>query len=344
VVIDVLGYLPAGTATMVVPQRVLDTRSGQGGTTGPVGNDTTFDIPVAGLAGVPTSGAGTAIVNFTVTEPNGSGFVAGFPSGTPWPGTSNVNFAPGQTAANLALVALGANGAASALVRVVPPPPPPGPPVPEGLAFAPSKRGDRGPHVTELQMYLTFSSFWMGQPDGAFGHLTQQAVMAFQKYVGLPASGAADARTVARLTEFHRSGEWPTARSTSGDLVEVDKTKQLLFIIRGGRVSLTVNTSTGTEKTYREWSDLWQTWVSGTSHTYEGVFRIYRQDPNGWIEGELGSIYRPKYVKGGVAIHGSASIPNYPASHGCIRVSTSFMDAIWAYNLVPLGGTVWVYR
>ena len=48
--------------------------------------------------------------------------------------------------------------------------------------------------------------------------------------------------------------------------------------------------------------------------------------------------------KGGVAIHGSTSIPAYPASHGCIRVSTAFMDTVWAYNLIPFRSTVWVYR
>lgn len=349
VIVDVLGYLPAGTAVMVPAARVLDTRSGEGGVSGPVSNDATIDIPIAGRAGVPSPGvtpaAGSAIVNLTVTEPNGTGFLSAFASGTPWPGTSSLNFAKGQTAANLAIVQLGANGNASAYLRVVPPPPPPpGPPVPEGLPFAPSKRGDRGPHVQQLQLMLTFSSFWMGTPEGTFGHLTQQAVMAFQKYLGMPATGAANADTVRALAQFHDSGWWPQARSTTGNLIEVDKSKQLLFVIRDGRVLHTVNTSTGTEKSYTEWSELWQRYVSDVAHTYEGVLRVYRQVQDGWVEGELGEIYRPKYVKGGVAIHGSASIPNYPASHGCIRVSTAFMDTIWAYNLAPLGSTVWVYR
>ena len=55
----------------------------------------------------------------------------------------------------------------------------------------------------------------------------------------------------------------------------------------------------------------------------------------GWWEGDLGKIYRPKYVSGGIAIHGSNSVPNHPASHGCIRVSVPAMDMIWDTGLIP---------
>jgi lipoprotein-anchoring transpeptidase ErfK/SrfK len=44
-----------------------------------------------------------------------------------------------------------------------------------------------------------------------------------------------------------------------------------------------------------------------------------------------------------VAVHGSSSIPNYPASHGCVRVSVPFMDFVWDQNLMPMGTTVWVH-
>ncbi|HEX8184080.1 MAG TPA: L,D-transpeptidase family protein, partial [Blastocatellia bacterium] len=33
-----------------------------------------------------------------------------------------------------------------------------------------------------------------------------------------------------------------------------------------------------------------------------------------------GNIYYPNYFLSGVAIHGSASVPTRPASHGCIRI------------------------
>jgi lipoprotein-anchoring transpeptidase ErfK/SrfK len=42
-------------------------------------------------------------------------------------------------------------------------------------------------------------------------------------------------------------------------------------------------------------------------------------------------------------VHGSNSIPNYPASHGCVRVSVPAMDFIWEQNLMPMRITVWVH-
>jgi lipoprotein-anchoring transpeptidase ErfK/SrfK len=58
---------------------------------------------------------------------------------------------------------------------------------------------------------------------------------------------------------------------------------------------------------------------------------------------ELGSMYRPKYFRGGWAVHGSGSIPPWPASHGCVRVSNAAMDWMWDTWGAPLGTAVHVY-
>jgi lipoprotein-anchoring transpeptidase ErfK/SrfK len=71
---------------------------------------------------------------------------------------------------------------------------------------------------------------------------------------------------------------------------------------------------------------------------------VNRQREQGWWEGDLGQIYRPKYFVGGVAIHGSNSVPDYPASHGCVRVTVQAMDFIWAADLMPLHTPVWVHQ
>ena len=83
--------------------------------------------------------------------------------------------------------------------------------------------------------------------------------------------------------------------------------------------------------------------VTGVSLTPDGLWKVNRERAEGWWEGDLGEIYRPKYFRGGVAVHGSNSIPNYPASHGCVRVSVPAMDMIWAMDLMPMGLTVWVH-
>src|SRR6266511_1145475 len=73
----------------------------------------------------------------------------------------------------------------------------------------------------------------------------------------------------------------------------------------------------------------------------EGSFRIGRK-VNGWHRSYLGLMYRPAYFDGPYAIHGVPNVPPYPASHGCIRVTTASMDAIYS-KLVP-GTRVLVYR
>jgi hypothetical protein len=66
---------------------------------------------------------------------------------------------------------------------------------------------------------------------------------------------------------------------------------------------------------------------------------------DGMREAERGQLWRPKYFDDsrGIAIHGSASVPNYPASAGCVRVTNAAMDFIWQAGLAPVGTTVWVY-
>ena len=56
-------------------------------------------------------GAKSALVNLTITNTEGSGFLGLFPSGTPWPGTSTINWSgPNQIVANSATVAVSPAG------------------------------------------------------------------------------------------------------------------------------------------------------------------------------------------------------------------------------------------
>jgi hypothetical protein len=103
VLVDVAGWFSGGFVP-VTPTRLLDTRATDALDAGEV-----RDVSIAGRAGVPADAVAVA-VNVTVTGPTAGGFVSVFPRGTPFPGTSNVNFGPGQTVPNLALVGLGANG------------------------------------------------------------------------------------------------------------------------------------------------------------------------------------------------------------------------------------------
>jgi peptidoglycan hydrolase-like protein with peptidoglycan-binding domain len=212
-----------------------------------------------------------------------------------------------------------------------------------GPAAAPIEAvGTRDGEPTRLlQERLYQLGFWHAGADGEYGHTTKQAVMAFQKYLGLNATGEVDQTTADYLTFFTEKAH---GTADTGDLIEVDKTKQLLFVVRGGKTIWVINTSTGSEVAYEEENKKEPgTIETGDSITPTGLWKVTRQREEGWWEGDLGEIYRPKYFRGGVAVHGSNSIPNYPASHGCVRVSTAAMDFIWAFDLMPLKTTVWVH-
>ena len=117
-VADVVGYYTAATAgctgrfTAVTPGRVLDTRNGtgQGGSTAPVGNSSTINVKVTGVAGVPSTGVSGVAVNVTTDQPTSSGFLTVWPTGEAQPLASSHNFVPGLTVANLVLAKVGTDG------------------------------------------------------------------------------------------------------------------------------------------------------------------------------------------------------------------------------------------
>lgn len=78
------------------PQRILDTRS----TSALADNETRFVPTGFGVSGM--------LLNVTVTNPTGVGYLTIFPPDAPRPSTSSINFTPGQTVANL--VVLGTDG------------------------------------------------------------------------------------------------------------------------------------------------------------------------------------------------------------------------------------------
>jgi lipoprotein-anchoring transpeptidase ErfK/SrfK len=61
---------------------------------------------------------------------------------------------------------------------------------------------------------------------------------------------------------------------------------------------------------------------------------------DGWDKSPLGRLYRPKYFNGGIAVHGYLSVPPYPASHGCVRVSVPAMDWFWKDDRMDRGTKV----
>ena len=203
-----------------------------------------------------------------------------------------------------------------------------------GVATTPLAPGATGAAVMRLQERLQGLGYWLGGAPGVDGHyglLTVQAVYAFQKITGLPPDGVVGEATAAALDRAVRP-----FGTDGGNLIEVDKHRQVLLVVRGGQVLWAFNTSTGTGQPY--FSD----GSRSVAITPDGRYSIYRQ-VDGYDVSPLGVLYRPKYVVAGIAIHGYPSVPPRPASHGCIRVTDQAMDFLWASGLAPVGAAVWVH-
>ncbi|MEY2445749.1 MAG: hypothetical protein QOE00_2329, partial [Ilumatobacteraceae bacterium] len=92
------------------PARLLDTRTGDGGNISALSTQAMTELKVAGLGGVPATGATAVVLNVTVDSPWTAGFITAWPSGEGQPTVSNLNYVAGQTVPNLVTVKLGPNG------------------------------------------------------------------------------------------------------------------------------------------------------------------------------------------------------------------------------------------
>lgn len=182
--------------------------------------------------------------------------------------------------------------------------------------------GDRSAFVPELLRRLRDVGYVTPSSRTVFDGDVQQSVYAFQKAQGLARTGVADSALWRRL---ERPAEIAPRIESSRNHLEIDKRRQILLVVRNGRVALVVPVSTGGIPGY---------------HTPEGRFAIMRKVP-GYDPSPLGVLYKPMYFHGGYAIHGNPSVPPYPASHGCVRVPNFVADRLFVTE--PYGEPVYVY-
>jgi lipoprotein-anchoring transpeptidase ErfK/SrfK/PKD repeat protein len=181
--------------------------------------------------------------------------------------------------------------------------------------------GARGTAVAQLGDQLRRLHY--AAPYGTtFDGRMLDAVYAFQKVQGLSRTGVVDARFWRVLA----SPRTPIPRyAQPANHLEINKRRQVLYVVRGSHVALIVPISTAG--------------IAGT-FTPIGRFAIYRK-VGGFDPSPLGTLYDPMYFAGGYAIHGNPSVPPYPASHGCVRVPMWIAPHLYATN--SYGETVYVY-
>ncbi|MEY2475469.1 MAG: hypothetical protein QOG87_784 [Actinomycetota bacterium] len=192
-------------------------------------------------------------------------------------------------------------------------------------------QGASSPAVQSLEAKLAELHYDVGRVDGVYDSMTSHAVLAFQKVHGMARTSRATDDVVAKVMAAGQAA--PMMGGGGATRVEIDIKRQVLFLWKGGGLYRILDVSTGSGKRYC---------VDGscaTAVTPGGSFRVTRRI-SGWRTSRLGRLYNPLYFNGGIAIHGSGSVPAYPASHGCVRITMA--AAGWFPGQVPNGTPVYV--
>jgi N-acetylmuramoyl-L-alanine amidase len=188
------------------------------------------------------------------------------------------------------------------------------------------------PEIRAAEQRLANLGYWTGPIDGVWDAVSRQGLIAFQKVEHAKATGTL---TRAEYNALFMAAP-PRPREMSGPHIEVDLVRQVLFLVDGdGRVGNILPVSSGSGKTFHE---------HGYPETHAvtpcGHLEVFSKAA-GWKTSPLGEMYNPLYIVGGIAIHGSLSVPAYPASHGCIRVPMFASERL--PRMVPKGTRVFVY-
>jgi lipoprotein-anchoring transpeptidase ErfK/SrfK len=179
--------------------------------------------------------------------------------------------------------------------------------------------GERGARVILLQRGLKQLGFAV-PITGHYDAGTARAVTAFRKTNGMGSDGYAIPAVYSRV--FRGEGAFKPRYPRAGRHVEFDWSRQVLALIDKGRARRVYHASSGTAST----------------PTVFGAFEFYRKQPG---TNSLGMV-QSNYFIGGYAIHGYHSVPDYPASHGCIRIPIP--NAYQVDSQIEIGQKIFVYR
>ncbi|MCU1346097.1 MAG: hypothetical protein JWL70_2363 [Acidimicrobiia bacterium] len=196
-------------------------------------------------------------------------------------------------------------------------------------------QGDKGDDTARIQQRLKDLAFDPGPVDGKYGLTTTQAVWAFQHLAGITGK-AADGKVSPDLWNKMQDPMVlaPMDNQSTATHVEIDLVKQVAIVWNGATPRLITHISSGSG---RNWCE--NGWC-GVAVTPPGAYKFTRRIA-GWRQAVLGLLYNPVYFNGGIAMHGAPSVPNGPASHGCIRLPMHIAD--YFPTLVKNGDDVLVF-
>jgi hypothetical protein len=162
----------------------------------------------------------------------------------------------------------------------------------------------------------------MGYASGGgrcFNGRTGREVLAYRKVNGMSRTQRAGKGLVKDV--FGGRGGYHVRYPGAGEHAEVSLSKQVLVLAKGSKPFAIYPVSTGKPST----------------PTVTGHYTFYRREPGYNSHG----MYYSFYWHNGYAVHGYAEVPDYPASHGCVR--TFIADQPRIYYQLEYGESIFVF-
>jgi hypothetical protein len=185
-------------------------------------------------------------------------------------------------------------------------------------SFPSLRRGQCGRVVQGFKRALAKLGYASGG-GRCFDGRTGREVLAYRKVNGMSPTEHAGRGIVRRV--FGGRGGYRVRHPEAGEHAEVPLSKQVLVLAKGSRPYAIYPVSTGKPST----------------PTVTGRFSFYRREPGYNSEG----MYYSFYWHNGYAVHGYAEVPDYAASHGCIR--TFIADQPRIYYQLSYGEPIFVF-
>jgi hypothetical protein len=178
--------------------------------------------------------------------------------------------------------------------------------------------GSTGRFVQLIQSRLSILHFYLWE-TGVYDNGTGLAIDAYHRLRGWGTYQTLDRATINGLLD--EVGTFRVRYPHDGKHAEGNLGNQLLALVNGKDVYRIYPVSSGKPST----------------PTVLGHFSVYDKRPGYLPDG----MFFSSFFTGGYAIHGYDPAPDYPASHGCMRVPIP--DAVSIYNWLDMGNSVDVY-
>jgi hypothetical protein len=186
------------------------------------------------------------------------------------------------------------------------------------VSFPGLSQGQCGPVVIGFKKAMRKMGY-IANSGRCFGGKTARGVLAYRKVNRMSRSYRAGRGLVKRV--FSRRGAYKVRHPGAGKHLEASLSKQVLVFAKGGKPYAVYPISSGKSST----------------PTVTGHFSFIRTEPGYNSHG----MYYSWYFYGGYAVHGYESVPDYPASHGCLR--TFIADQPEVYNRIEYGEDIFVF-